>query len=63
VPLVANRSLCAVRTVKAWLEASALAGGQLFRSFTFQRQMLETPIDGRDVVERLRRPNAIVRPP
>jgi integrase len=49
VPYVANRSLCAVRSAKAWLEASALTAGPLFRSFTLQRQMLETPIDGRDV--------------
>jgi integrase len=49
VPFVATRSLCAVRAVKAWLDASALTAGPLFRSFTLQRQMLETPIDGRDV--------------
>jgi integrase len=49
VPLVANGSLCAVRALKAWLEASALASGPIFRSFTLRRQMLETPIDGRDV--------------
>ena len=49
VPHVAIRSLCAVRAVKAWLDGSGLAAGPLFRSFTLQRQMLETPIDGRDV--------------
>jgi len=49
VPHVASRSLCAVRAVKAWLDGSGLAAGPLFRSFTLQRQMLETPIDGRDV--------------
>jgi integrase len=49
VPFVANRSLCAVRTVKAWLDASTLTAGPLFCSFSLQRQMLETPIDGRDV--------------
>jgi integrase len=49
VPYVANRSLCAVRAVKAWLAAAAIAAGPLFRSFTLQRQMLDTPIDGRDV--------------
>jgi integrase len=49
VPYVASRSLCAVHAVKTWLEASSLTAGPLFRSFTLQRQMLETPIDGRDV--------------
>ena len=49
VPYVPSRSLCAVLAVKAWLEASAIAAGPLFRSFSLQRQMLETPIDGRDV--------------
>ncbi len=49
VPYVANRSLCAVRALKTWLEASAVTAGALFRSFTLKRQMLETPIDGRDV--------------
>jgi integrase len=49
VPYVANRSLCAVRAVKAWLDASGITAGALFRSLTLRRQMLETPIDGRDV--------------
>jgi integrase len=49
VPFVANRSLCAVRAVKAWLDASGIAPGSLFRSFNLQRQMLDKPIDGRDV--------------
>jgi integrase len=49
VPYVATRSLCAVRAVKAWLDASGITAGPLFRSFTLQRQMLDTPIDGRDV--------------
>jgi integrase len=49
VPYVASRSLCAARAVKAWLDGSGLTAGPLFRSFTLQRQMLETPIGGRDV--------------
>jgi integrase len=49
VPYVASRSLCAVRAVKAWLEASGLTAGPLFRTFTLQRQMLESSIGGRDV--------------
>jgi integrase len=49
VPYVASRSLCAVRAIKTWLDASGIAAGRLFRSFGLQRQMLERPIDGRDV--------------
>jgi integrase len=49
VPYVATRSICAVRAVKAWLESSAIVDGHLFRSFDLRRQMLPTPIDGRDV--------------
>lgn len=49
VPYVANRSLCAVRAVKAWLDASGIAAGSLFRSFSLQREMLASAIDGRDV--------------
>jgi integrase len=49
VPYVVNGSLCAVRAVKAWLDASRIAAGPLFRSFSLHRAMLTTPIDGRDV--------------
>jgi integrase len=49
VPYVENRSLCAVRAVKAWLSRAGVGAGPLFRSFTLQRRMLESPIDGRDV--------------
>ena len=33
VPFVANRSLCALRAVKAWLGASGIVAGPLLRSF------------------------------
>lgn len=49
VPYVANRSLCAARAVKAWLDIAGITSGQLFRSFTLQRRMLDAPISGRDV--------------
>jgi integrase len=49
VPYVPNRSLCAVRALKAWLEASDITAGPLFRSFSLWRLMLDKPIDGRDV--------------
>ncbi|HEY2476011.1 MAG TPA: site-specific integrase [Candidatus Cybelea sp.] len=49
VPYVPNKTLCAVRAVKAWLEAAGITSGPLFRSFNLQRQMLASPIGGRDV--------------
>lgn len=49
VPYVASKSLCAVRAVKAWLDASAITVGPLFRSFDLQRRMLDKSIGGRDV--------------
>jgi integrase len=55
VPYVPNRSLCAARAVSAWLDASGITAGPLFRSFTLQRQMLERPIDGRDVANLVKR--------
>jgi site-specific recombinase XerD len=45
----ANTSLCAVRALRAWLTASGVSSGPLFRSFTLARTMRETPISGRDV--------------
>lgn len=49
IPYVASRTLCAVRAVKAWLDASEIETGALFRSFSLQRAILDKPIDGRDV--------------
>lgn len=49
VPYVPNRSLCAVRAVRDWLDASTIDAGPLFRSFDLQRRMLDKPIGGRDV--------------
>ncbi len=49
VPYVANKTLCAVRAAKAWLDAAGISSGPLFRSFNLQRQILESPIGGRDV--------------
>ncbi|HEY1654358.1 MAG TPA: site-specific integrase [Candidatus Tumulicola sp.] len=49
VPLVANRSLCAVRAVRAWLDAAGLTAGPLFRTFTLRREITDRAIDGRDV--------------
>lgn len=49
VPHVPNRSLCAVRALKAWLEASGIVVGPIFRSFSLQREMLDHAVDGRAV--------------
>jgi integrase len=49
VPIVKNPTLCAVRAVRAWLDASGITAGRLFRSFTLARTMQDHPIDGRDV--------------
>jgi integrase len=49
VPYVANRSLCAARAIRGWLEASGTHTGPLFRSFDVRRCMLDKPIGGRDV--------------
>jgi site-specific recombinase XerD len=49
VPSVAHHSLCAVRAVRAWLTASDLTAGPLFRSFGIRAVMTERSIDGRDV--------------
>jgi integrase len=55
VPYVASRSLCAARAVRAWIDAAGIASGPIFRSFNLQRRMLETPIDGRDVANLVRK--------
>jgi integrase len=49
VPLLENRSLCAVRAMRMWLDAAGLTAGPLFRTFSLQRQILDRPIGGRDV--------------
>jgi site-specific recombinase XerD len=49
VPLVASRSLCAVRAVREWLEVSGETAGPLFRSFTIRGSLSERPMGGRDV--------------
>jgi integrase len=49
VPFVPNRSLCAVRAVKAWLDASGIDAGPIFRTFSLRRELTDRAIDGRDV--------------
>jgi integrase len=55
VPFVAHRSLCAAGAVKAWIEASSITAGPLFRPFSLHVQMLDKPIDGRDVANLVKR--------
>ncbi len=57
IPFVENASLCAVRAVRAWIDAAAIVDGPLFRSLTPHRRVQALPIAGRDVanlVQRLR---------
>ena len=49
VPVVPNRSLCAVTAVRAWLKASEIDEGPAFRSFTMRGELTEHRIDGRDI--------------
>jgi integrase len=49
VPFVANKTLCAVRAVRAWLDASAIASGPVFRTFSLQRRVSERSLEGQDV--------------
>lgn len=49
VPSVANKSLCAVRATRRWLEASGISEGAVFRTFSLQRQISDSPLDGQDV--------------
>jgi site-specific recombinase XerD len=49
VPFVPNRSLCAVRALRLWIDAAGITSGPIFRSFSLQRQLSERAIDGQDV--------------
>jgi integrase len=60
VPLVKDRERCAVRAVKAWLTASRITSGALFRTFAIAgrrrpRTMTGNRIDGRDVARLVQR--------
>jgi site-specific recombinase XerD len=55
VPFVENQALCAVRAVRAWLDASGLTSGPLFRSLTPRRVLTDHPIEGQDVANLVRR--------
>lgn len=60
VPLVADEDFCAVRAVKAWLAASKIKTGPLFRTFSIAgrgrpRLMTGNRIGGRDVARLVQR--------
>ncbi len=55
VPHVENASLCAVRAVRAWIDAAAIVDGPLFRSLTPHRRVQALPIAGRDVANLVQR--------
>jgi integrase len=60
VPFVADRERCAVRAVKAWLTASRITSGALFRTFAIAgrgrpRLMTGNRISGRDVARLVQR--------
>jgi hypothetical protein len=44
VPFVANKSLCAVRAVRSWLDACAFTEGPLIRAFSLQGAMIDRSI-------------------
>jgi integrase len=49
VPFVPNRSLCAVRAVREWLDASGCTAGPLFLAYGLRGEVTEHSIQGRDV--------------
>jgi site-specific recombinase XerD len=55
VPSVANRSLCAVRAVREWLDAAGLDCGPLFRAYSLQGAATDHSIDGRDVANLIKK--------
>jgi len=55
VPFVENETLCAVRAVRSWLDATSIATGPLFRSLTPHRSVQDAPITGRDVANLIQR--------
>ncbi|MBC5801360.1 MAG: site-specific integrase [Candidatus Eremiobacteraeota bacterium] len=55
VPHVENASLCAVRAVRAWIDAAGIVEGPLFRSLTPHRRVQVLPIQGRDVANLVQR--------
>jgi len=55
VPYVGNEELCAVRAVQAWLDASGIREGALFRTFDGGKKLTANQIDPRDVARLVKR--------
>ncbi len=55
VPLVPNEAFCAVRALRAYLDAASITSGPLFRSLTPQRRVTDRRITGRDVANLIQR--------
>jgi integrase len=60
VPFVANEGLCAVRAVKAWIEASKIKSGALFRTFGLagyglERKLTKNRLAGNDIARLVKR--------
>ncbi len=55
IPTTKNSALCAVYTVRQYLQTARITRGPLFRSLTFARQLTDREIDGRDVANLVRR--------
>lgn len=55
VPLVPNEAFCAVRALRAYLDAASITSGPLFRSLTPQRRVTDRRINGRDVANLIQR--------
>jgi integrase len=55
LPFVELEQLCAARAVRRWLDAAGIDAGPVFRAFSAQHALRETPIAGRDVARLLKR--------
>jgi integrase len=55
VPFLKSASLCPVKAVRAYLEASGLTSGPLFRSLSFKRTITDHAIAGVDVANLIKR--------
>ncbi|MHB8415995.1 MAG: site-specific integrase [Acidiferrobacteraceae bacterium] len=55
VPYVAHEGLCAVRAVRAWLDAAAITEGPVFRTFSLAGDLTPNRIDPKDVARLVKR--------
>ena len=55
VPYVVHEGLCAVRALRAWLDAAAIAEGPVFRTFSLGGELTPNRIDPKDVARLVKR--------